>query len=67
MATILFYQKPGCVTNARQMLALKAAGHDLIAKDILKEPWAAEDLRSFFGGMPIASWFNRASHQVREH
>ncbi|MGY4157762.1 nitrogenase-associated protein [Bradyrhizobium sp. USDA 4461] len=65
MATILFYQKPGCVTNARQMLALKAAGHDLIAKDILKEPWAAEDLRSFFGDMPIAYWFNRAAPRIK--
>ena len=65
MATIVFYQKPGCVTNARQMLALKAAGHDVIAKDILKEPWAAEELRHFFGRTPIASWFNRAAPRIR--
>ncbi|MHC6153014.1 ArsC/Spx/MgsR family protein [Bradyrhizobium elkanii] len=65
MATILFYQKPGCVTNARQMLALKAAGHDVIAKDILKEPWAAEELRHFFSKTPIASWFNRAAPRIK--
>ncbi|KRP97744.1 arsenate reductase [Bradyrhizobium pachyrhizi] len=65
MATILFYRKPDCVANARQMLALKAAGHDLIAKDILKEPWTAEDLRRFFGSMPIASWFNRAAPRIK--
>ncbi|VIO68633.1 hypothetical protein CI1B_22560 [Bradyrhizobium ivorense] len=65
MATILFYQKPGCVTNARQMQALKAAGHDVIAKDILKQPWAAEELRHFFGKMPIASWFNRAAPRIK--
>ncbi|MGY4567934.1 nitrogenase-associated protein [Bradyrhizobium sp. USDA 3256] len=65
MATILFYQKPGCVSNARQMLALKAAGHDVIAKDILKEPWAAEQLRRFFSNMPIASWFNRAAPRIK--
>ncbi|MGY2811827.1 ArsC/Spx/MgsR family protein [Bradyrhizobium sp. USDA 4506] len=65
MATILFYQKPGCVTNARQMLALKAAGHDVIAKDILKEQWAAEQLRRFFNNMPIASWFNRAAPRIK--
>ncbi|MGX1350247.1 nitrogenase-associated protein [Bradyrhizobium elkanii] len=65
MATIVFYQKPGCVTNARQMLALKAAGHDVIAKDILKNPWAAEELRRFFGRTPIASWFNRTAPRIR--
>lgn len=38
MATIIFYQKPGCATNARQIRALKSAGHDVIARDILKQP-----------------------------
>ncbi|WP_420969418.1 ArsC/Spx/MgsR family protein [Bradyrhizobium sp. B120] len=65
MATIIFYQKPGCVTNARQMQALKVAGHDVIAKDILKERWGAEELRRFFGNMPIASWFNRAAPRIK--
>nr|QIG99688.1 arsenate reductase family protein [Bradyrhizobium sp. 6(2017)] len=64
-ATIIFYQKPGCDTNAYQMQALKAAGHDVIAKNILKERWTAEDLRLFFGNKPIASWFNRAAPRIK--
>ncbi|WP_439360221.1 ArsC/Spx/MgsR family protein [Bradyrhizobium sp. DASA03007] len=65
MATIIFYQKPGCATNARQIQALKSAGHDVIAEDILKEPWDAEELRSFFRTKPVESWFNRAAPRIR--
>ncbi len=36
VATIIFYQKPGCATNARQIQALKSAGPDVIAQDIFE-------------------------------
>ena len=49
MATIQFYQKPGCATNARQKRMLEAAGHTVIARSLLTEPWTAERLRGFFG------------------
>ncbi|RXG90735.1 ArsC/Spx/MgsR family protein [Bradyrhizobium zhanjiangense] len=65
MATIIFYQKPGCATNARQIQSLQSDGHDVIAQDILKEPWDAEELRGFFGNMPVASWFNRAAARIK--
>lgn len=65
MALVQFYQKPGCATNARQIRALQAAGHGVIAKNLLTEPWTAEDLRSFFGDSPVASWFNPASPRIK--
>jgi len=65
MARIEFYQKPGCATNGRQIRALEAAGHSVIAKSLLTEPWTAERLRGFFGETPVASWFNRASPRVK--
>jgi nitrogenase-associated protein len=65
VATIIFYQKPGCATNARQIQALKSAGHDVVVQDILKEPWHADELRSFFRNMPVGSWFNRAAPRVK--
>lgn len=65
MATIQFYQKPGCATNARQIRALEAAGHSVIAKSLLTEPWTAERLRCFFGETPVASWFNPAAPRVK--
>lgn len=65
MATVLFYQKPGCGTNARQIRALEAAGHQVIAKSLLAEPWTAERLLAFFGTTPSASWFNPAAPRIK--
>lgn len=65
MATVLFYQKPGCGTNARQIRALEAAGHQVIAKNLLTEPWTAPDLLTFFGDTPVASWFNPAAPRMK--
>ena len=65
MATVLFYQKPGCGTNARQIRALEAAGHQVIAKSLLTEPWTKERLLAFFGAAPTASWFNPAAPRIK--
>lgn len=65
MATVVFYQKPGCGTNARQIRALEAAGHSVIARSLLSEPWKPLDLLSFFGDMPVSAWFNPAAPRVK--
>ncbi|SFI18216.1 ArsC/Spx/MgsR family protein [Bradyrhizobium sp. cf659] len=65
MAIVLFYQKPGCGTNARQIRALEAAGHQVIAKSLLAERWTAQDLRAFFGETPVTTWFNPAAPRVK--
>lgn len=65
MATIIVYQKPGCANSARQIQALKTAGHDVVVKDILKQPWHADELRGFFRNMPVNSWFNRAAPRIK--
>jgi nitrogenase-associated protein len=65
MATIIFYQKPGCKTNARQRQMLEAAGHVVVAKSLLTELWSAGRLREFFGSMPVASWFNAAAPRIK--
>jgi len=65
VATVLFYQKPGCGTNARQIRALEAAGHQVIAKSLLTEPWTAERLLAFFGATPVTSWFNPAAPRIK--
>jgi nitrogenase-associated protein len=65
LPTVVFYQKPGCGTNTRQKQMLEAAGHTVIARDLLAEPWTAERLREFFGSMPVASWFNPAAPAVK--
>lgn len=65
MATVVFYEKPGCGTNARQKQALAAAGHTLVVKSLLTEPWTAGRLSGFFGDTPVASWFNPAAPRVK--
>ena len=49
MATVTFYEKPGCINNTRQKKLLAAAGHQVVAKNLLTEVWQAERLRAFFG------------------
>lgn len=65
MAEITFYQKPGCKTNARQKQILEAAGHAVVARSLLTEPWTAERLRGFFGNTPVTSWFNPAAPRIK--
>ena len=65
MTTLIFYEKPGCATNARQKRMLLDAGHEVIARDVLREPWTARRLRDFFAGLPVADWFNRAAPQLK--
>jgi nitrogenase-associated protein len=65
VTTIIFYQKPGCATNARQKQMLEGAGHTVIARSLLAELWTAEGLRGFFGSTPVKAWFNPASPRVK--
>jgi nitrogenase-associated protein len=65
MATITFYEKPGCKTNARQKTMLETAGHIVVARSLLTEPWTAERLRGFFGSTPVTSWFNPAAPRIK--
>ncbi|WP_271600056.1 arsenate reductase family protein [Bradyrhizobium sp. CCBAU 45384] len=65
MATIIFYRKPGCATNARQIQAPQSAGNDLVVEDILTGRWHADELPSFFRNMPLDACFNRAAPRTR--
>ncbi|MBK8174485.1 MAG: hypothetical protein IPK66_04130 [Rhodospirillales bacterium] len=65
MVEVIFYAKPGCQGNARQMRVLQAAGHDVVVRDLLSEPWTAEQLGGFFGDTAVADWFNRSAVRVK--
>jgi nitrogenase-associated protein len=65
MSTVIFYEKPGCINNTKQKVLLKAAGHDVQARNLLTEPWTVEYLRLFFGSLPVAEWFNRSAPAVK--
>lgn len=65
MATVEFFEKPGCINNTRQKRWLAASGHTVIARDLLKEKWTPERLRPFFGCLPVAQWFNVTAPRVK--
>ena len=65
MTLITFYEKPGCANNTRQKALLAAAGHEVVARNLLTELWTEERLLEFFGNRPVAEWFNRAAPRVK--
>jgi nitrogenase-associated protein len=65
MARVIFYEKPGCRNGTKQKTLLTAAGHEVVAFNLLQEPWTAERLRSFFGNRPVSEWFNKSAPQVQ--
>lgn len=65
MATIVFYEKPGCGNNTRQKVWLAASGHTVLAKNLLTEKWSAARLRPFFGALPVEHWFNPGAPRVK--
>ena len=65
MATIVFYEKPGCKGNARQKALLVAAGHTVRAKNLKAEPWTKARLLEFLSPLPVSEWFNRSAPAVQ--
>lgn len=67
MATVHFYEKPGCTNNAKQKGLLQAAGHTVIAHNLLDVQWQEqpEKLRAFFGNTPVCEWFNYSAPAIK--
>ncbi|MEQ1637840.1 MAG: ArsC/Spx/MgsR family protein [Methylococcales bacterium] len=65
MATVTFYEKPGCINNTRQKKLLAAAGHQVTAINLLTENWQAECLRTFFGVLAVRDWFNYSAPAIK--
>lgn len=65
MTTLVFYEKPGCVGNQRQKAELRAYGVVLEVKNLIGRPWTSNDLRPFFGTLPVSEWFNLSAPRVK--
>lgn len=65
METVIFYEKPGCINNTRQKQVLEAAGHCVIAVNLLEEPWTSDRLLPFLQAHPVAEWFNRSAPAIK--
>ncbi|MDB9527243.1 hypothetical protein PN498_14685 [Oscillatoria sp. CS-180] len=66
MATVDFYEKPGCIGNAKQKRLLQIAGHTVRVHNLLTEPWTADRLRLFFGDRPLTDWFNPTAPAIKQ-
>ncbi|MDD5579173.1 MAG: nitrogenase-associated protein [Methylobacter sp.] len=66
MATIIFYEKPGCINNTRQKKLLAAAGHLVVARNLLTEAWQPNRLRTFFGELAVRDWFNASAPAIKQ-
>lgn len=64
MSKVIFYEKPGCINNAKQKALLWAAQHQVEAHNLLKTPWTVATLRPFFGNLPVADWFNSNAPRI---
>jgi nitrogenase-associated protein len=65
MATILFYEKPGCKNNIRQKAMLELSGHKVEAVNLLEYPWSKEELEEYLGEKPVAECFNPAAPAIK--
>ncbi len=65
-STVIFYEKPGCLSNHKQKSLLRSLGHDLSVRNLLAEPWTPDHLRSFFGDLPVRDWFNPTAPRVKQ-
>jgi len=66
VTAIVFYEKPGCIGNARQKQLLVGLGHRLEVRDLLRTAWEADDLARYFAGMPVRDWLNPSAPAVRD-
>jgi nitrogenase-associated protein len=58
MNLVLFYEKPGCATNAKQKKALLEAGCMLIEQNLLALRMTADELLTYLKARPVREWFN---------
>ncbi|MBF0422565.1 MAG: hypothetical protein HQL73_06200 [Magnetococcales bacterium] len=65
MASVIFYEKPGCINNRLQRALLRASGHVLEVRDLLSIRWTASRLCWFFADLPVACWFNRSAPRIK--
>lgn len=63
--TVTFWEKPGCVGNAKQKAILRQYGYQLDVRDLLSTAWTVAQLRPFFFGKGITEWFNQSAPEVK--
>ena len=66
MKEIIFYEKPGCVTNAKQKRTLQRAGCTLIVKNLLNHDLSPEELLGYLEKRSVSQWFNPNAPAIKK-
>ncbi|RXJ60042.1 ArsC/Spx/MgsR family protein [Candidatus Marinarcus aquaticus] len=56
--TVIFYEKTGCLGNARQKSLLKKHGVEFEVRSMLDTVWTKESLEPFFDGLEVEQIIN---------
>lgn len=62
---VVFYEKTGCVGNAKQRRLLEQAGISFVVKSMLDTPWTRSTLEPFFEGLAKAQIINPSAPKVK--
>ena len=66
MNIVIFYKKPGCVTNAKQKTKLRKAGCMVIERNLFKHQMGPEEMYKFFEDKPVEKWFNPNAPLIKD-
>jgi len=66
MTRIVFWEKPGCMGNARQKALLATGNHDIESHSLPGSVWKRADLLAYLDPLPVPDWFNRGARRVKE-
>lgn len=65
MASVIFYEKPGCINNTRQKKLLRAAGHQVDDRNLLTHDWEPQTLARFLLPENRDSWVNKTHPGIK--
>ena len=65
MATLQFFEKPGCINNGKQKAILREAGHTLEVVDILHHAWDTKTLLPFVEGKQPTQMMNHTAPAIK--
>lgn len=66
MKLIIFYEKPGCLTNAKQKNSLRKAGCMVIVRSLLDHQMTHEELYTYLEDKQVNEWFNPNAPAVKK-
>lgn len=61
-----FWEKPGCMGNARQKALLATSGCEIVPRSLPDHPWTRQELSLFLDGLPVNTWFNRSARRIKD-